>query len=72
MPGLTPAGSEKSTGGLMRLFTRKTNKLQPKFEMTGECCFSFQALSMFLRLVRASTQTISTRFMSCPWPVDRL
>ena len=44
MPGLTPASSEKSSGGLMRLFTRKTNKLQPKFEMTGELCRSFLAM----------------------------
>ena len=36
MPGLTPVSSEKASGGLMRMFTRKTNKLQPKFEMTGE------------------------------------
>ena len=35
VPGLTPANSDKNSGGLMRLFTRKTNKLQPKFEMTG-------------------------------------
>ncbi len=37
VPGLTQASSDKSSVGLMRLFTRKTNKLQPKFEMTGEC-----------------------------------
>jgi len=37
VPGLTPANSDKNSSGLMRLFTRKTNKLQPKFEMTGGC-----------------------------------
>jgi len=54
VPGLTPANSDKNSGGLMRLFTRKTNKLQPKFEMTGGCSWrtlpchkNFQAPAFF-------------------------
>ena len=54
MPGLTPVNSDKTSGGLMRMFTRKTNKLQPKFEMTGQslrstqrsCCTHIQCLGV--------------------------